>query len=259
MLPVIINADDFGLTDGVCAGIVRAIEVGGVTSTTAMVCVPGASERLKRWAPGIAGQIGAHLQLTSGTPILSPERVPSLVWQDGRFPTRRKEIQSPRCEEIHDEWRAQIESLLRLGVEPTHLDSHHHVHGLPAVFPVFCDLAKEYSLSARSLDADMTRKLRAAGVSCIDMTLTGWYGGELSVKSLVGIVQEGLREYPSAGNFEVMCHPGFSDHSLPLLSRYVSEREMELAVLCEAKLQGELALAGFSLSRMPVRMRVPTN
>ena len=251
MLPVIINADDFGLTEGVCAGIVRAIEAGGVTSTTAMVCVPGSRERLTRWAPRISGQIGAHLQLTSGAPILPPERVPSLVRQDGKFPARRKELQNPRQEEILEEWRAQIESLLCAGIEPTHLDSHHHVHGLPAVFPAFCELARQYSLPARSLDWDMTRNLRAAGVPCIDRTLTGWYGGELSVKSLVRLLQEGLREYPSAENFEVMCHPGFSDDSLPSFSRYVSEREVELAVLCNANLERELVVAGFSLMPIP--------
>jgi predicted glycoside hydrolase/deacetylase ChbG (UPF0249 family) len=251
VIPVVINADDFGLTEGVCAGIVRAIEAGGVTSTTAMVCVPGSGERLTRWAPRIPGQIGAHLQLTSGAPILPPGRVPSLVRQDGKFPARRKELQNPKQEEILEEWRAQIEFLLRAGIEPTHLDSHHHVHGLPAVFPAFCELAMQYSLPARSLDWDMTRNLRAAGVPCIDRTLTGWYGGELSMQSLVGRLQEGLREYPSAENFEVMCHPGFSDDNLPSLSRYVREREVELAVLCDANFQRELVVAGFSLTPIP--------
>jgi predicted glycoside hydrolase/deacetylase ChbG (UPF0249 family) len=255
VLPVIVNADDFGLTEGVCAGIVRAIEAGGVTSTTAMVCVAGSAGRLRRWAPRIAGQIGAHLQLTSGTPILPAERVPSLVRHDGMFPTKRKEVQNPRDDEILEEWRAQIESLVRVGIEPTHLDSHHHVHGLPAVFPAFCELAKRYSLPVRSLDADMTSNLRTAGVPCIDRTLTGWYGGELSVKSLVRLLQEGFREYPGAENFEVMCHPGFTDDSLPSLSRYVSEREVELAVLCDANLQRELAVAGFSLTPIPFAPR----
>ncbi len=253
VIPVIINADDFGLTEGVCHGVVKAIHAGGVTATTAMVCVPGASERLSRWAPEIVGHIGAHLQLTSGVPVLPPERVPSLVRDDGRFPARRKEIRAPQTEEIRAEWNAQIECLLHAGIEPTHLDSHHHVHGLPAVFPAFLELARRYSLPVRSLHADMTRDLRAAGVTCVDQTLTGWYGGELSVKSLVRVLQEGIREHPGAKNFEVMCHPGFADDNLPSLSRYVSERDVELAALCDANLQQELAAGGFRLSRIPLR------
>jgi len=184
MIPVVINADDFGLTEGVCAGIVKAIHAGGVTATTAMACVPGAADRLKRWAPRIPGRIGAHLQLTSGTPILSPENVPSLVGNHGRFPVTRKQVRNPRTEEIFAEWSAQIEFLLRIGIEPTHLDSHHHIHRLPAAFPAFCELAKRYGVPARAIDPEMTVTLRASGVPCVDRTLTGWYGGELSVEIL---------------------------------------------------------------------------
>ena len=251
-IPVVINADDFGLTEGVCAGIVRAIETGAVTSTTAMACVPGAAERLRRWAPRIAGQIGAHLQLTSGSPVLPPERVTSLVRNDGHFPAKRKEIQNPRAEEIFAEWEAQIESLIAAGIQPTHLDSHHHVHRLPAVFPALCELAKRYSLPARSLDSEMTRHLRAAGVPCIDQTLTGWYGGELSVGTLLQVLNHGVREFPEAESFEVMCHPGVADDALPSLSSYVTEREVELAALCGPELRRKLIAAGFWLSPMPL-------
>ena len=230
MIPVVINADDFGLTEGVCAGIVKAIQAGGVTATTAMACVPGAVERLKRWAPKIPG------------------RVPSLVQDAGQFPAIRKQVRAPRTEEILFEWRAQIELLLCTGVELTHLDSHHHIHCLPAALPAFCELAKQYGLPARALDAGTTRTLRTAGVPCVSNTLTDWYGGELSVGSLVNVLKEGRRESPEAGSFEVMCHPGFVDGGLRLLSRYVDDREKELAVLCDGALQQELAAAGFCLS-----------
>jgi len=46
----------------------------------------------------------------------------------------------------------------------------------------------------------------------------------------------------------VMCHPGFVDCDLPLLSRYLDERENELEVLCDGAIQRQLALDGFSLS-----------
>ena len=247
MIPVVINADDFGLTEGVCAGIVKAIQAGGVTATTAMACVPGAVERLKRWAPKIPGHIGAHLQLTSGAPVLPPERVPSLVQDGGQFPAIRKQVRA-RTEEILFEWRAQIELLRCAGIELTHLDSHHHIHRLPAALPAFCELAKQYGLPARALDAETTRSLRTAGVPCVGRTLTDWYGGELSAGSLVNVLNEGRRDSPEAGSFEVMCHPGFVDGDLRLLSRYVDDREKELAVLCDGVFQRQLAVAGFALS-----------
>ena len=244
-VPIVINADDFGLTEGVCTGIVRAVETGVVTSTTAMVCVPGAVQRLQSWAPRIIGKIGAHLQLTNGVPILPAKSVPSLVAKDGAFPSRRKAIRGAGTAEVLAEWAAQIETLIRAGIEPTHLDSHHHVHGLPNVFPAFCELAQRYSLPVRSLSSEMARKLRAESVPFIDRTLTDWYGAKLTVASFMHVLQQGFREYPESKNFEIMCHPGLIDKSLPSLSRYVTERESELAILCDPNLKREIENAGF--------------
>ena len=243
-VPIVINADDFGLTEGVCTGIVRAVEAGVVTSTTAMVCVPGAMQRLQRWAPRITGRIGAHLQLTSGVPILPAKSVPSLVVKDA-FPSKRKEVKGVRTAEVLAEFVAQIETLIQAGIEPTHLDSHHHIHGLPDVFPAFCELAQRYAIPVRSLSPEMTRQLRLASVSCIDRTLTEWYEGELTVSTFMHVLQQGFAEYPESRSFEIMCHPGFVDKSLFSLSRYVTERELELAVLCDPNLQREIANAGF--------------
>ena len=257
MIRLMVNADDFGLTDGVCSGIIRAINAGGVTATTAMVCVPGAVDRLRHWAPAIAGRIGAHLQLTSGTPVLPPERVRSLILDDSNFPSRRKEVREPKPDEILSEWRAQMELLLQAGIQPTHLDSHHHIHRLPAVLPAFLEIAKQYKLPARSVDPEMTAAFRAAGVPCADATLTDWYGGKLSAASLVEVVTEGVRKYPGAKSFELMCHPGFSGSDLERCSRYTADREQELAVLCDPALQERLAAEGFSLTSVQVATANP--
>jgi predicted glycoside hydrolase/deacetylase ChbG (UPF0249 family) len=256
VIRVIINADDFGLTEGVCRGIVRAIQAGGVTATTAMVCAPGAVERLRRWAPEVRGHIGAHLQLTSGAPVLPPNCVPSLVDDNGRFPSTRKVVSFPRTEEILAEWRAQIRSLLAIGIEPTHLDSHHHIHRLPAAFPAFWEVAREYRIPARAVDDEMKRRLHDAGVRCVDKTLTSWYGGDLSSSSLVQLLKESLREWPESDSFEVMCHPGIVDDDLAGVSRYTSDRERELAALCDEALPAKLEEAGFSLSKISFLERV---
>ncbi len=249
-IALVINADDFGLTEGVSAGIVKAIHAGVVTSTTAMACVPGVAERLRRWAPQISGHIGAHLQLTSGTPLLRPSQVPSLVREDGAFPSRRKEIKELRSEELFAEWEAQIEFLLSAGIELTHLDSHHHVHGLAFVFPVFCELARKYRFPVRSLDMDMDRCLCEAGVPTLGRTLQDWYGGALSVGSLLQVLESGQQQFPQYDRFELMCHPGFIGEDLGTLSHYVGEREQELQSLCDPELKAKLATRGVRLSRV---------
>jgi predicted glycoside hydrolase/deacetylase ChbG (UPF0249 family) len=87
------------------------------------------------------------------------------------------------------------------------------------------------------------------GVPCVENTLTGWYGGELSVESLIKVLKEGLRDSPAAASFELMCHPGFVDDDLARLSRYVNDRERVLATLCNETFGRELAAAGFSLTQ----------
>ena len=257
MIPVVTNADDFGLSEGVCSGIVKAIQAGGLTATTAMACVPGAMERLARWAPAIPGRIGAHLQLTSGRPLLPPERVPSLVDADGRFPDSRKKVTAPQTSEIFAEWQAQIELLVRVGIEPTHLDSHHHIHRLPAAFPAFCEIAKRFSVPARAIDAQMRSQLQAEGIPCVGETITGWYGGELSAASMIMLLRQSAEAHPDAESFEVMCHPGLVDSSLAFLSKYVQDRERELAVFLSGNLRRELEAAGFSLSTIAEAVRFP--
>ncbi|HUJ23391.1 MAG TPA: ChbG/HpnK family deacetylase [Bryobacteraceae bacterium] len=250
MIYLVTNADDFGLTEGVCSGIVKAIHEGGVTATTAMACVPGARERLARWAPLVRGHIGAHLQLTGGIPALDARVVPTLVEENGMFPPPG-EVRARNTDEILGEWRAQIEVLLKLGIEPTHLDSHHHVHGIPEAFPAFCEIARQYRIPARALDPWMTARFRQMGIACADKTLLEWYEGDLSVSGLLALMEEGTRDCGASSVVEVMCHPALVDDDLRAVSDYVDGRERELQVLCDMDLQNALTAAGFRLCAVP--------
>jgi predicted glycoside hydrolase/deacetylase ChbG (UPF0249 family) len=127
---LIVNADDFGRTRGVSAGIIHAHLHGLVTTTTAMVNLPGALAdvaQASRQVPTLA--LGVHLNLTCGRPVLAPADVPSLVSTDGRFLTPEALIASgrrPLLAHVEREWRAQIEAFLTTGASLDHLDSHHH-------------------------------------------------------------------------------------------------------------------------------------
>jgi predicted glycoside hydrolase/deacetylase ChbG (UPF0249 family) len=247
MVGIIINADDFGISDGVCAGIVKAIRSGCVTATSAMVCVPGATDRIARWSEMIPGCIGAHLQLTSGRPILAASEIPSLVQANGLFPVARREVRAPKRAEVIAEWKAQIEVLVRLGIRPDHIDSHHHVHRLPEVRDAYYEIASQLGVPARSVDPEMTERFRGIGVPCTGKTLLGWFGGELSVSSLLAVIREGLQGCFGGNVVEVMSHPGLVDDELRRASRYLEERETELAVLCDPRLRESLQAESLSL------------
>lgn len=240
MRRVFFNADDFGLTDGVSDGIVRAMRDGAVASTSAMVCADGARARLGRWAPAVPGRVGIHLQLTDGVPVSDPAAVPSLVTADGRFPRKRRLLGVLDLDDIRREWFAQVEALASLGVAPAHVDTHHDVHRLPVVFDVYCEVAKAFGLPARALSYRMAVALRMRGVRCADTCEADWYGGDLSPEGLLARVEVALVHCGHRGNVELACHPGLADDALAERSDYVAEREVELETLCRDDLAGLL-------------------
>jgi len=238
------NADDFGLTDGICRGIIDAVNHGVVGTTSAMVCVSGAAERVGAHAAELRGRIGVHLQLTGGAPISDPRDVASLVRDDGRFPRRREGIGAIDAEELLDEWTRQFETLRSWGIEPTHIDTHHHVHTQPQVLPVYRELARRLGLPARGWGAVGSAFLRGAGVDCEDHCVTDWFGEDLTRERLLALVAGALEATPEGGSVEVACHPGHADEELAAVSSYVGERQVELGVLRSPELAADLAALG---------------
>lgn len=247
MKQLIVNADDFGLTDGVSAGIVEAIRNGIVSSTTAMVAVHNADLHLARWAEEIPGRIGLHLQLTGGQPCLPPDEIPSLLDDQGQFPMSRKGLQQIDHQEAGLEWQAQFARLRQWGIEPTHIDSHHHIHHLRQVLPAYVDLAKTTGLPARSGPLLVAQTLRMANIPHTDYLNTNWYVGGLTAERLVQIISQAFDRIGGQGTIELMCHPGYADSALATVSRYVEEREQELALLCSGAIASRLKNLGITL------------
>ncbi|MBI4483663.1 MAG: polysaccharide deacetylase family protein [Acidobacteria bacterium] len=154
---LILHADDFGMCHASNVGTSRALNEGLATSASVMVPCPWAAEvaRMKRENP--RWDLGVHLTLTAewGSykwgPISSRDAVPSLVDQQGYFwPTRKELYDRATLEDVERECRAQIGAALRLGLEPSHLDS--HVGALQyreEYHQIFLNLAVEYGLHLR--------------------------------------------------------------------------------------------------------------
>jgi predicted glycoside hydrolase/deacetylase ChbG (UPF0249 family) len=152
-------------------------------------------------------------------------------------------------DEVRREWEAQLERLRSLGIEPTHLDSHHHIHFEPTVFPAFLEVAKAHGLPVRS-SRRFTRQLRERGLACPDLGVTDWYGDPLTANHLLEIVDEAFASLRGEGTVELMCHPGRADSELAKLSSYVADREGELEVLCSQEVKEGLAQRG--VERVPM-------
>ncbi|MDQ2841395.1 MAG: ChbG/HpnK family deacetylase, partial [Acidobacteriota bacterium] len=113
MKRLIINADDFGFTSDVNAGIVQAHREGVLTSTTLMANGNAfdAAVRLASETPSL--DVGCHLVLVQGTSLLTGRALPKgprqLLFALGRGGL-----------DAYAELRLQIEKILAAGITPTH-------------------------------------------------------------------------------------------------------------------------------------------
>lgn len=230
---LIVNADDFGLSEAISEGIVRALTEGVVTSTTIMPCAEAAEACVRRHATTLCSRAGVHLQLTGGDrPVLPPENIPSLVDQNGRFPRSKKDVQPIHPDELAEEWRAQIERVRSWGIDPTHLDSHHHQHGREDCREVFAALCAECGLSARCLDDAMHTRLNGRKIDHPRHLITDFFGADVSAEHLQHLLRSACATSHGC-SIELMCHPGLMDKATTRLTTYTEGRERELALLTD--------------------------
>lgn len=151
---IIINADDFGLCEGVNKAIAQSHIDGVLTSATIMANMPAAVE-----AVDIAKQlttlgIGVHLNLTDGKPISDNPLVQCLIDSSGEFNLSLSKLSLLSAIShkvriaVFTELAAQIQWVIDNGIKPTHLDSHKNFHCCPAIFPLICSLAVRFKIPA---------------------------------------------------------------------------------------------------------------
>ncbi len=211
MRRLIVNADDFGIATGVNEGIVEAHVNGILTSTSLMVDRPAAADaaRVMREHPALS--VGLHY-VEDGPAIDEPGHVART-------------------------FAAQLERFRELtGAEPTHVDSHHHVHLTrmstfePLVAPLGVPLRGDGRV--RYLGAFYAQPQR--GVVELERVSTGFL-----LELLAG--DDAMGEF-----IEVGCHPGRVTPDL--VSSYTPEREVELATLTEPGMRAQIDGLGFTLA-----------
>jgi chitin disaccharide deacetylase len=219
---VIVNADDFGLTRGVSAGILSAHRLGLVTSTTVLVTAsPDRDQLAEARASGLG--LGLHVNLTMGRPLT---RARSLVDGSGAFLRDPRRIAAAAdARQVRGEVEAQVARFEKLvGRLPTHLDTHHHVGLYPPVREVVLEVARRHGLPVRSQDDAARARARSAGLRTTDHFF-GESGPDAYWSAARTLAV--LRTLPP-GVSELMCHPGRFDADLGY-SRYGRQREIELA------------------------------
>jgi chitin disaccharide deacetylase len=205
---LIVNADDFGLSAGVNAGIAAAHERGVVTSASLMV--------RRAAAASAAGYAAKHPDLAVGLHVDLGE----WTFRDGQW-VAIQEITGP----VEAEISAQMVEFRRLvGHDPTHLDSHQHVHHQEPVLSLL-----------RSLAASLAVPLRAHSPISYVGDFYGQTGNgsplhdAITFDALVHILRK-----LNPGITELACHPGCDEKGV---STYGIERAIETATLCDPRLR----------------------
>ncbi|MDR9890014.1 chitin disaccharide deacetylase [Pseudenterobacter timonensis] len=237
---LIVNADDFGLSKGQNYGIVEACRHGVVTSATALVngeAVEHAAA-LSRDLPELG--VGMHFVLTLGAP-LTP--MPGLTRDGllGKWIWGLAEQDALPLEEIARELDCQFNRFVDLfGCLPTHIDSHHHVHMIPAIFPLVADYASRKGVAMR-LDRQV-EGINADGVVTTQGFSSEFYGEEISEALFLQVLDASAAR--KERSLEVMAHPAFIDNTVRQ-SAYCWPRLTELAVLTSPSLKNAIAARGY--------------
>ncbi len=266
---LIVNADDYGLTEGISRGILHAHREGIVTSTSAIALGP-AYPKVASWlADEDELGIGVHLAAVGeDPPLLSAREIPSLVGKHGHLCETygafigRAVTGRINPEELRLEFTAQLESVRELGVRITHLDAHQHLQLWPSVCSVVIDLATEYEIPAvrvprfrarnpvalgvTVLGARLARKAKRAGLRFPLDAVGIECAGRLDEQLLPTVLDRLARHGHEA--VELTVHPGEGDDVDRNRYQWGFRWEDELAALVGPVAKQAVASAGFRLA-----------
>lgn len=240
-MKLIVNADDFGLTEAVNLGIVECFRAGIVKSTTIMMNQPGTEHAIELYHRGQVPEVGLHFTVTSGKPVLPAEYVSSLVDDSGYFldksVLRNKADVNPA--EVSAELYAQYQAAIDAGLKINHLDSHHFGGVFAPLKQAFTQVANEIGLPVRRIDNIIAGQegLEVATPTRFDMR---FFAEGVSLARFQELLLEHKTSCPD-GIIEFMCHPSNAvTKELTQLSGYSAERVEELTILTDPKLKAWL-------------------
>ena len=223
---LIINADDFGLTESCSKAIAEAFAEGWITSTTA--CANGAyiEEALQLAKAGdFLDKIGIHINLTEGKSLTDAIAEDPFFCENGVFHGHIDRLKKPTKAQlamIEEEVTAQVERLLALGYEISHADSHHHIHTCVYFEKTIKDVLFQYDINKIRLHRNIGK------IPFYKRVVKNWYNNKLRKQGFTTCQYFGGGEDISyshrkkTGVIEIMVHPDYSKDGT-LIDRVLEE------------------------------------
>lgn len=230
-MSIIINADDFGVSEDVNAAICECFAKKYIDRTTLMVNMPFADEavRLSR-ENQFFEHVGLHLNLTSGKP-LTKAMSESLVFCDesGTFHAQfhrnlkqRLYMSSKEVLLIQNELEAQIKKYLDYGFTCSHLDSHHHVHTNLPVLKALIPLILRYDIKTVRIGRNLFHKESAFNVcykriynkklNRMKVSASQYFGSYDDYVKYFTAPKTDKIEFEKKNRTEIMVHPMYNEN-----------------------------------------------
>lgn len=273
---LIITADDFGMCHSVNLAIFRLLEEGAISSTTIMTPCPWAKEAGEFCKAHPNFDVGVHLTFNSEWknykwgPVTRNKFLESLVDRDGYFFETSEEFErNAKKEDVEEEIRNQIKLALKLGVRPTHLDSHigslYGFHGITFI-PLVFQFCKEYNIPFRlpkKLPPEMIPQLsqnlielhikildmaREIGIPLIDYIIPYPYdlpdcSNYLSFKNII----IGLIRKLKPGISEIIIHPSIESDEIKAITPTWEKRVWEYLVFKDEEVKRVIREEGIKI------------
>ena len=266
MKNLIVNSDDFGRHKLINRAVEKCLQFGILKSATLMAGGIAFDDAVKVAKKNPALGVGIHFTLANGFPVLPPEKIPTLVTEDGNFFENyvvflKKYLQGKIShEEIKSELSAQLEKIQRAEINLTHFDSHQHLHHIPGIIEICLELAEGAKISAmrvsetKIFDGELDsigKFIGRLGLSSLAKFsaykahkknfrtpehFTGIVAGESVDENFLLKLLENLQE----GTTEVMLHPGVDNEILQKYCDWEHNFEIELAAVTSEKIFAKL-------------------
>lgn len=218
---LIINCDDFGMCYSQNIGTIQSMQEGLASSCSLMINPVWGMHAANFLQDHAEVHFAVHLTALSEytyyqwRPLTPASEVPSLVNEDGYFLSDDEFDEIVRQADIREleiEFRSQIEAILGVGLQPTHLDSHYHVHGSRGdIFDLTVRLAHEYGLALRVTGGGNIKTVRDMGYPVVDHPVVD--SGSFVPSEIHSELEKLLQELPE-GLSEWALHPSVATDEL---------------------------------------------
>jgi len=270
-VPLIANADDFGLTPGVNRSIAELHRAHALSSATLMATGAFFDDAIAISHANPELEVGCHVLLVDGTPALPPEQIATLCPNGHSFRpsliafARDLFTFRIRAAEIEAEATAQIRRLQNAGIRVSHIDTHKHTHLFSGILrPLLaaaqaCEVpairnpfepawalratpgAKSASFRLRRLAVmvlqsqhrTFQRAIAASRLATTSGTIGVLATGTTDVETTLRSLLAAMPGNPQE-TWEFVCHPGYPDQHLDQVrTRLRASRAREHAALLE--------------------------